>query len=850
MAGWGARRLVAAAALLACVLVLAGQATADNTQNLSVEGVTVNENAGTADFVVKLSAGPDDATFDYATADGSAKAGSDYTSKSDADVTVAGGGQVTISVPITNDDLFEGAQSFTLNITKIAKAANTTASAPGNITDNDPAPVVSVTPTSTSVTEGNPVSVTLSMANKSETAVTVNFAKQNQTAGDSDYTLASGSRTWNAGETGDKPAIQATAANDSLDEDDETFRINFTSAAQLSNAFAQVTITDNNGPVKVNTVTDATVTEGNTGTVDVSITVTLTAASGKRVTVPYSTAPISATEGTDYVAKSGDFIFAPGDTSESAVFKVNGDTLFEGDEKFSVVLTTPTNADAGSDMRGEITITDDDNTPIPTLSSPSVNEGNSGLIDLVFEATLAAPHPAVSFNYRTVNDTANASDFEAASGSKLFPANSGTTATKVPITVKVRGDLLDELDETLKLELLNNNDVVVRSATGTIKNDDNNSKLSINDATADEPGTMKFTVTLAPASGRDVKVNWGTADGTATAPGDYTSGSGQLTFAPGETTKTIDIAVAGDTTNEENETLKVNLSNPIGVPLANLVDEVGDGTIVDKNAPPSFSISDTTTREGVGADFVVTLAGTTLRTVTVRFNTADGTAQAGSDYSARVGSLTFAPGEKTKTITVTVLDDAAAESVEEFSVVLGDPVNATITKARGVATIEASDRSLDPPTIVTPGTTPPTGTPQNQPNTTTKQLVPRMILGPRTVMVGVNGLAKMQVNCQKVSPIVCAGTVELQRAAKPLLTLGKKTFSVKKGTNAFASIKLSARTLSILRKSKTMRVKVIVLVKTNTKTIKATPGTITLKATTALIKSKPKPAPTKVVLDP
>ena len=128
--------------------------------------------------------------------------------------------------------------------------------------------------------------------------------------------------------------------------------------------------------------------------------------------------------------------------------------------------------------------------------------------------------------------------------------------------------------------------------------------------------------------------------------------------------------------------------------------------------PPSLSISDTTTREGVGADFVVTLAGTTLRTVTVRFDTADGTAQAGSDYSARVGSLTFAPGEKTKTITVTVLDDAAAESVEEFSVVLGDPVNATITKPRGVATIEASDRSLDPPAIVTPGTTPPTGTPQ------------------------------------------------------------------------------------------------------------------------------------------
>ena len=121
--------------------------------------------------------------------------------------------------------------------------------------------------------------------------------------------------------------------------------------------------------------------------------------------------------------------------------------------------------------------------------------------------------------------------------------------------IKVKGDTLDEPDETFKLELVNpTTGAIVRTATGTITNDDNNSKLSISDATADEPGTMTFTVTLAPASGREVKVNWATADGTATAPGDYTSESGPLTFAPGETTKTIEVAVAGDATNEENET--------------------------------------------------------------------------------------------------------------------------------------------------------------------------------------------------------------------------------------------------------------------------------------------------------
>ena len=79
---------------------------------------------------------------------------------------------------------------------------------------------------------------------------------------------------------------------------------------------------------------------------------------------------------------------------------------------------------------------------------------------------------------------------------------------------------------------------------------------------------MTFTVTLAPASGREVKVNWATADGTATAGADYTAQQRPLTFAPGETSKTIDVAVLGDATNEENETLKVLLSNQTGVPAS------------------------------------------------------------------------------------------------------------------------------------------------------------------------------------------------------------------------------------------------------------------------------------------
>ncbi len=120
------------------------------------------------------------------------------------------------------------------------------------------------------------------------------------------------------------------------------------------------------------------------------------------------------------------------------------------------------------------------------------------------------------------------------------------------------------------------------------------------------------------------------------------------------------------------------------------------------------------------------------------------------------------------------------------------------------------------------------------------------------ILVGKNGIAKMQVTCQKVSPIVCAGSVELQRATKPLLKLGKKTFSVKKGIKGSASIKLTARALTILRTNGTLRAKVVVVVKTSAKPRTYLPGIITLKSTTPRLKAKPKPKPpaTSVIVDP
>jgi large repetitive protein len=866
--GGTSRRLAAGAVLLACFFaILVGNATAVDPV-FTVAAASGPEGGSVAFTVTFADPVPEGGyMLSYSVTHGTTNA-ADFTGATEGNIGVAPGATTqTITLQLAEDTLDEFDETFTLNVSEDATGANTAA---GTITGGGDTPP-SATIGNVTVAEGNSGVVAanfpVQLSGPSGKDITVRYSTGDGTAtAPGDYTPASNQAiTIQAGKTAG--TITVNVSGDSIPEaGDQFFFVNLTSAENATlgaTTQGRGTITDDDVAPSAS-INDVAVTEGNVGTTNAVFTVSLSATAPGPIQIRYSTANGSASAPSDYVAATNATLnIAAGATSGQITIAVNGDTLPEGTgdpaaEDFFVDLVSATGASISSDSRGTARINDDDTIGAPTLSPASVIEGNSGTANLVFNVTIPPRGTSVTFNWNTIEGTATASglqpDYSAASsvGSRTYGPS--VTATNDTIVLGVLGDTLDEPNETLTLRLTRPGAQPV-TALGTITNDDNNSKLSINDATADEPGTMKFTVTVAPASGRAVSVSWATADGTATAPADYASGSGQLTFAAGETTKTIDIAVAGDAVNEENETLKVSLSNPTGVPLANLIDDVGDGTIVDKNAPPSLSISDTTTREGVGADFVVTLAGTTLRTVTVRFETADGTAQAGSDYSARVGTLTFVPGEKTKTISVTVLDDGAAEFIETFSVSLGDPVNATITKSRGTAVIDASDQPASlqggstPPTTTPPTTTPPT-TPTPPAGTKTEQ-VPRMILGPRTVLIGANGIAKMQVNCQKLSPIVCAGTVELERAAKPLLKLGKKPFSVKRGIKAYASIKLSARAVTLLRKNKSLRVKVVVLVKTSTQTRKVLPGFITLKATTALLKAKPPaPAPPKVVVDP
>ena len=216
--------------------------------------------------------------------------------------------------------------------------------------------------------------------------------------------------------------------------------------------------------------------------------------------------------------------------------------------------------------------------------------------------------------------------------------------------------------------------------------------ISITDVTVNEgAGTATFTVSLSSASSSAVSVNYSTSAGTATAGTDYTSiaAGTKLTFAAGETTKTITVNIANDTTVEGNETFFVNLATPVN---ATIVDNQGLGTIVDNE--PKISIGDVTVNEAAGtATFVVSLSEASSGNVTVNYATSNGTATAGADYTAVAATkLTFAAGETYKTVVVNINNDAAIEATETFNVNLsGASANATILDGVGVGTIIDND---------------------------------------------------------------------------------------------------------------------------------------------------------------
>jgi len=452
-------------------------------------------------------------------------------------------------------------------------------------------------------------------------------------------------------------------------------------------------------------ITDASVTEGNSGSITANFTVSLSAAYNLPVTVHYSTADSSATatDG-DYAAVSGDLTFAPGDLTKTIPITVFGDRKPEWDEAFSIRLSAPTNAFV-SDPLGWGTIRDDEPT-VNITSWLSGNEGNTGTTAFNFEVTLSADYDSpVSVDFATRDLTPDEEywygpaatagvDYVARTDTLTFAAHEQTKY----ITILVNGDRTGEPDELFWVGLTSSDAARMgyTQALGSIVDDE--PTISINSGLSVKEGhtgttNMRFTVTLSNPSDLPVTVDFSTADGSATvAGGDYTATSGTVTINPGNTTGTIDVPIKGDRVGEWDEYLYVNLSNPTG---ADITSGSGYGYIQDDE--PKISInSPAAIKEGNNGTklltFTVTLSVAYDQPVTVNYATHDYSATAGTDYVATSGMLTFAAGQTTKTFTVQIKGDKKKESNESFYVELSAPsTNAFISNSNGWGTILDDD---------------------------------------------------------------------------------------------------------------------------------------------------------------
>ncbi len=379
---------------------------------LSINSVGLTEgDSGSTNLVFEVTRTTTATAFsvNYATADGSANAGSDYTTTTGTLSFTAGGAATqTINVPVTGENRVEVSESFTLTLSNATGTAQIgTATGTGTITDNDSA-IVAFNSTTVSQSEAtSPMAFTVTLSNPVQSGVTLTVNTANGTAVAADFTAISGATVTFPADSTTAQTVNVAITNDALDEDDESFSLTLSGLTATGNVTlgaptATGTILDEDAAPTLS-ITSPSQNEGNAGTSTLNFVVSLSTVSGRDVSFTRATANGTATvANNDYVAiASGNLSIPAGQTSVTIPVTINGDAAFEGDESFSVNLTGITNATPAT-LTGTGTILEDDQQPTTTtitadLPDPSV-VGQAYPVSVTVSAQTLSPSGTVTIS--------------------------------------------------------------------------------------------------------------------------------------------------------------------------------------------------------------------------------------------------------------------------------------------------------------------------------------------------------------------------------------------------------------------------------------------------------------------
>ena len=675
---------------------------ADTTPRLKMNDASASESAQGINFVVRLDP-PHDATVtvNYATTNGTATAGNDYTAASGTLSFAAWETEKVLQVPIIGDETDEPDETLTISLSDAAGGAEIQrGTATGSILDDDEPSDTVLTANFENVPADHDGETSFSFNVSFTTNVAIGYAAMRDNA----FTVTEGDVTAARQVNGQSDRWRITVEPDGSEDVTITLPRNracTTTGAicskgddpvQLSNSPSS-TVAGPTETVVTATPTVSIADGSGTESDDTSITFTVTldeAASGT-VSVDYATSDGTANAGDDYTSKNGTLTFNAGTTSKTISVAIADDSEEESDETFTVTLSNASGADLGTSsatgtIRNRLVVI-----PNVSISGGSGKEGDDSSI--AFTVTLdQAGTGTVSVDYATSDGSAEAgNDYTSTSGRLSF--TTGTTTQN--ISVPIEDDIENESDETFTVTLSNPSgaDLGTSSATGTIRNRYVAPLTARFENMPSEHDGNEFTFDLHFSESPEVPYR-------RLRDRSFTLVQADVIRAQRQNPQATNKNQSWTITVEPLGTGQIGITLPAAV---NCTDDksicTGDGrklshsTSATVAGPPSISVADATVTEAAGAmlAFTVSLNRSSGSNVSVDYATSDGTATAGADYTATSGTLTIRAGSTSATVDVTVLDDLHDDGGETLTLTLSNASNGVLDDSTATGTIENSD---------------------------------------------------------------------------------------------------------------------------------------------------------------